>query len=584
MADVVGSLTASKTGVETIVYIIRTVRNVQRFERECQGIQKLVGLIQNVFDSFKAANIPLETTDRVQNNLCEVKDFVIDCTQKSSFAQRAWEVIWRKRLPRLMAGLQETVLWFLMDAAAHGVMVQELLLDTSRNIHDTVIGMKATLDQLAAKAVIEEKGQISNRTAAEWDIEFPLEDKRLKVSRDDKGTLAGTVQYHGLTSQVILHSISNHQKEDPFGGGPRHVRIYSKLSSANTAVERFHGLAELETGNYYVVMEDLRSAKSLGASLQDTAKFEDVKLRIRMAYELAKAIAFLHSVRILVRSLSDETVKLVQRDGKWKPVLTNLGEARLLFEDTLEQNADMRFEAPEYHDSRVHSQETDTWSFGVLLWELLNLRHPFGHPEPVFRSRDAEAYPAVSIIQQLQNGGIPWTRKDNTPFPGLSVLVTSCCHPEPRLRQPMSSVVRSLCMLMRDDPALIPTPSQDQEETKVRVHSYLAKRKLVDKRDVDVLRDLSDKGDPVASAILGAAYWRGMVALEDEDLDGETIITFSPEDRDIERKALRALPLLTFAATAGKGEDKSTVKDITLIHKKLCTIYGNHYQQLASVR
>ncbi|KAH8924291.1 kinase-like protein [Atractiella rhizophila] len=627
MAEViVGDLAASKTAVETITYIIRTIQKVRRFKTKCEEIQKLALLIQSVLDCLKRANKTLQTTEQVQRNLDEVKKFVIDCTQNSSLAQRAWEVIWRQRLSGLMEGLRETALWFLMEAAVQGVTVQDALRDTSKKIHEAVISIggdvMAARDQLAAfQVLVEEKGKISAKIAGKWEIQFPFEDKHLKVSREPNGMLAGTLEYDdSSTSQVILLEISTTQKVDPFGRGPRHVRIYSEISSANTVIERFHGLAEPEAGKYYMVMEDLRSAKSLGDSLGGT-QLGDVKDRLQIAYELSKAIAFLHSVRILVRSLSDDTVKLVERNKEWKPVLTKLEEARLLMEDTLEPQADMRFEAPEYHHTPIHSQETDIWSFGVLLWELMNSKHPFDQREPVIRQSRAEASlppAAASILEKLQNGETAWTKQGNTPYAGVSALVISCCHPDPSLRPPMASIARSLWLLLRDESVLMSTPSRDQDEIKARVQSYLekarsaereaakkkksAKKKLTDKtqddnnvepqpssalektllaeRDVKVLRQLSHNGDPVAAAILGGAYWRGMVPFEAEDVDVEAIITLPGEEQNVERQALRAIPLLKFAATAGKGDAKLSIKDLATIHARLCDIYGNHYESL----
>jgi hypothetical protein len=115
--DVVASLEAGKAAIETITYIVKTVQHVRRLKKECEEIGKLAELIQSVLNRYVDVKATLQTAARVESNLKEVKDFVTHCTERSNIVQRSWEVIWNKKLPGLMAGLRETVLWFLMDAA-----------------------------------------------------------------------------------------------------------------------------------------------------------------------------------------------------------------------------------------------------------------------------------------------------------------------------------------------------------------------------------------------------------------------------------------------------------------------------------
>jgi hypothetical protein len=42
----------------------------------------------------------------------------------------------------------------------------------------------------------------------------------------------------------------------------------------------------------------------------------------------SKTVAYLHSVEILVKSLSDETVLLIQENNSWTPIVTGLEQAR----------------------------------------------------------------------------------------------------------------------------------------------------------------------------------------------------------------------------------------------------------------
>jgi hypothetical protein len=94
----------------------------------------------------------------------------------------------------------------------------------------------------------------------------------------------------------------------------------------------------------------------------------------------------------------------------------------------------------------------------------------------------------------------------------------------------MAFVARSLWLLLSGDGVLITIPEQDREETKSRVHDVLngAENKdgdehqntRVQMQDAEIIRSLADGGDPVASALLGAAIWRDLIDCNvDEDGD-----------------------------------------------------------------
>ena len=141
------------------------------------------------------------------------------------------------------------------------------------------------------------------------------------MSKESSDEITGTLN----NDNIVCYPISSIQMDCRIGH--RHVTLYSKLS-ANTLVHPFYGIAD-RSGKLYAVMQDLRTSKSLGASLEDP-QFTDMRDRLRIAYDIAQTLAYLHSVEILIRSLSDKNILLVQEGSRWKPILTNLDEARLV--------------------------------------------------------------------------------------------------------------------------------------------------------------------------------------------------------------------------------------------------------------
>ena len=111
--------------------------------------------------------------------------------------------------------------------------------------------------------------------------------------------------------------------------GSRHVEIYKRIS-VGALVQSFYGICE-RNGKKYAVMEDLRNQPTLAVAIESKLLPNDGSTRMRIAYDLANTIAYLHSVGIIIKSMSDDTVVLRRLDGgTFQPCLTNLETARMV--------------------------------------------------------------------------------------------------------------------------------------------------------------------------------------------------------------------------------------------------------------
>lgn len=113
---VLAGLEAAETGAEILVYIIKTVQNVRRLKKECEKVGELAQLLQSILESNEEALKGSSTEKKLQAHLRDVATFVTNCTNDYSLLGRAWEVMWDKKLPKLLAGLKDWILYFLMDA------------------------------------------------------------------------------------------------------------------------------------------------------------------------------------------------------------------------------------------------------------------------------------------------------------------------------------------------------------------------------------------------------------------------------------------------------------------------------------
>lgn len=183
---------------------------------------------------------------------------------------------------------------------------------------------------------------------------------------------------------------------------PRLLSIYAILSKS-VNVHRFFGVFSDETG-HYTVMEDLEGPKSSFVCLQDALSYDKIAelsrtRRLRLCYEIALSVAYLHSVNIVVKVISTKSIYLREVEGELIPVLTNLEYARQVLQlfyssadmirvfrtqttspmtnDTTRQNTEM-LKGKVQHiprgrisgGNRIRDTLIKT-SLGVLLWQIL---------------------------------------------------------------------------------------------------------------------------------------------------------------------------------------------------------------------
>lgn len=163
---------------------------------------------------------------------------------------------------------------------------------------------------------------------SDMEVNFRKDDGRLKILgriSDRPPRLSATLDGMPVVCIPSLTSAKHYSSRLP-----RLIRIYSKIS-AMTLVQPFYGIAE--TGDpdfkHWALMQDLSQYMSLAQAIQEKALPKPFPDRLKIAYELSKTVAYLHSVQILIKSMTDANIIL--RAGKGnviEPVVTNLEEAR----------------------------------------------------------------------------------------------------------------------------------------------------------------------------------------------------------------------------------------------------------------
>ena len=135
-----------------------------------------------------------------------------------------------------------------------------------------------------------------------------------------------------------------------------------------------------DQGRHYLVMEYVP-----GGSLRDLMEAArpdrslSVTRAVQIALELADALTRAHHLGILHRDLKPENVLLA---GDGTPRLADFGLARLAASPRLTQSGMLMgtvdYVSPEACQGEAVDERSDIWSFGVMLFEMLAGRVPFG--------------------------------------------------------------------------------------------------------------------------------------------------------------------------------------------------------------
>ena len=157
-------------------------------------------------------------------------------------------------------------------------------------------------------------------------------DRRIEAHYDDvHNLLRGTLLKNGQPVDVVF----NKYRDTGIGavpGLPRIAHIYERISK-RVRFQRFWGIFE-KSGERYSIMDDISSSEKLCSAIEHR-EVPSLVNRMQIAYEIANAMAHLHQVGMILKSLSDATIYLKVIQGVTIPIITDLESARLVCARTL---------------------------------------------------------------------------------------------------------------------------------------------------------------------------------------------------------------------------------------------------------
>jgi integrin-linked kinase len=133
-----------------------------------------------------------------------------------------------------------------------------------------------------------------------------------------------------------------------------------------------------------VVVSQWLALGSLYSLLHERKQFVvDAQQAVRFALDIARGMAFLHSLEPMVSRLYLNSFHVLIDDDLTARI--NMADAKFSFQERnkIYQPAWMAPEALQKNESDINVRAANMWSFGVLLWELATRQVPFAGMSPI---------------------------------------------------------------------------------------------------------------------------------------------------------------------------------------------------------
>jgi tRNA A-37 threonylcarbamoyl transferase component Bud32 len=190
---------------------------------------------------------------------------------------------------------------------------------------------------------------------------------------DDKSSFGRVYRGFWLGQEVVIKLIKNISSESDRKEFLNEVKSMKRLRSEY--VMPLYAVCN-EEGHECLVMKYMEQG-SLRAVLDDkTIKLDDAR-KHQLAIDIALGLQYLHKQGILHRDLKSANVLL---DKDMRARITDFGLSKIKSNSisTLGRyTQDLQWVAPEFLSKKMFSEQSDIYSYGVILWEIMTGQKPY---------------------------------------------------------------------------------------------------------------------------------------------------------------------------------------------------------------
>ncbi|HVP01749.1 MAG TPA: Stk1 family PASTA domain-containing Ser/Thr kinase [Solirubrobacteraceae bacterium] len=212
-----------------------------------------------------------------------------------------------------------------------------------------------------------------------------------------------------------------------FAQDPEFVERFRREASAAAGLQHQNVVSVYDRGEwddtYYIAMEYLEG-RSLKALIHDEAPLEPARA-IDLATQILRAARFAHRRGVIHRDLKPHNVIV---DDEGRATVTDFGIARAGASDMTQTGSIMgtaQYLSPEQAQGHAVSAQSDLYSIGIILYEMLTGRVPF------------EGDSAVAIaLKQVGEAPVPPSVYNAAVSPALEAAVLRALEKDPAARYP----------------------------------------------------------------------------------------------------------------------------------------------------
>ena len=314
--------------------IITIVDQTFAFSGECQELKQKCEVVKKILEGSETVEDYPELKNAVERALA----YLQECRKRRFVRNPFFEVVFHPRIEKYTRTIESWITIIILSVDIHIQTELKKNTELSKEVHDDSKEVLATSRRLEEKLDFVVTAERLERLGAEENKYSNLKIRselwnRVPVITPNEVSISeqpdGHAEFVGslVTGEAIRFVPLEKDKYDT----PRLLVVYGEISRS-VGVQRLYGIFKGRYG-HYAVMEDVK----VDSILKDVLLGTDSKIteptplnRLKICLDLATCVAYLHSVHIIVKVLSDSSIYLQSVNGNLIPILANLQHARLV--------------------------------------------------------------------------------------------------------------------------------------------------------------------------------------------------------------------------------------------------------------